>query len=376
MRETRVGNKKIVVLLICILLSQFLYVFFAHQARAANFTEASIRFSRMTISIAASSTNDILVVLKPATTGTEDSVGIKFASGYTVDSTPTNITLSTAGLPSTYHGESLTAMPGIGANALAVSGQNVTIDIDDLTVGTLYGFRITGGITNPSSTGQHINRLSTHTDTTPDFTNYTDAVDDSRVANYHVTDNGVDTDDDQIVVTARVAPTYTLDLSANSITLDASLSTVEYPGGPNNGSVSAITATVTTNANNGHIMWLRSATNAGLTSTSVSASIAFSGTPADATPTTLTAGTEGVVIDIDKTTDTSGTLTIAAEFNGTTTSAGGTPSTTYQEIAHASGPVAGAGDVVTFIPRVAISATTQAADDYTQTFTIVGAGDF
>jgi hypothetical protein len=245
-----------------------------------------------------------------------------------------------------------------------------------MTVGTTYGFYITGGVTNPATTGQKISKISTHSDGTPDFSGYTDAIDASRIATYIVDNNGAATDSDQIVVTATVAPTYTLVLSGQSITLDTSLATVEYPGGAQNGAVSGITATATTNANNGHIMWLKANSASGLTSTVAAASIAFSGTAADATPTTLSAGTEGVVVDVDSTTNGSGSLTISAEFNGASTSAGGTPSTTYQEIASATGPVGGTGDVVTILPRVAISSTTQSADDYTNTLTVIGAGNF
>lgn len=349
---------------------------FPASSYAGLFTNASVRHARMAISIAASGTDSTLVIVKPATVGTEASLGFAFASGYTVDSTASNITVSTSGLPSTYHGLSITAMPGIGSTASAVSSQNVTFTVTDLAVGTAYGFFITGGITNPATTGQKVSKISTHTDASPDFSAYADAVDTARVGTYIVDNNGASTDSDQIVVTARVPPIYTLVLSANSITLDTSLSTVEYPGGANNGAVSAVTATATTNANNGHVMWLKASSGSGLTSTIAGSSIAFSGTAADGAPTSLSAGTEGVVVDVDSTTNGSGSLTIAAEFLGASTSAGGTPSTSFQEIASATGPVGGTGDVVTIIPRVAIASTTQAADDYTNTFTVIGAGNF
>ena len=336
-----------------------------------------MRHSRMAISFLATTTNPILVIIKPPTTATEASVGIAFASGYTVDSTASNITVSTSGLPSSYHGLTpITALPGIGSNASAVSGQNVTFASTDLTATTVYGFYITGGITNPGTTGSKVNKVSTHSDGTPDFSGYTDAIDSSRIGVYFVDNNGAATDSDQIVVTAKVAPTYTLVLSGQSITLDTALATVEYPGGAQNGAVNGITATATTNANNGHVMWLKANSNSGLTSTTAGASIAFAGTAADGAPTTISAGTEGVVVDVDSTTNGSGSLTIAAEFLGASTSAGGTPSTTYQEIASATGPVGGTGDVVTILPRVAISSTTQAADDYTNTLTVIGAGNY
>jgi hypothetical protein len=361
-------------LLLCVFLTNHLILKTVH---AANFANASMRHSRMAISLVASPTDPILVIIKPITAGTEASVGVAFASGYTVDATNTNITVSTTGLPSSYHGLTpIVALPGIGATASVVSGQNVTFASTDLTVGTVYGFFITGGITSPASSGSKVNTISTHTDGTPDFSGYTDAIDGSRIGMYFVSDFAASTDGDQIVLIAKVAPTYTLTLSAQAITLDTALSTVEYPGGPQNGAVNPVAATVTTNANNGHIMWLKANSASGLTSALAGASIAFAGTAADATPTTLSAGTEGVVVDLDSTTNGSGSLSILAEFNGGSTSAGGTPSTTYQEVASAAGPVGGVGDVVTIIPRVAISATTQAADDYTNTLTVVGAGDF
>ncbi|MFO0703812.1 MAG: hypothetical protein U0525_03755 [Patescibacteria group bacterium] len=347
------------------------------QVEAAGFTNVALRHSRMAISIAASSTDPILVVFKPATSATELRLVIGFGAGYTVNGTASNITTSTTGLPSTYQGTSVTAANITGNAASAVSSQNVTFTLGtDPTTSNLYGFYITGGITNPSSTGSQTSRITTHSTATPDLVTFTDVVDNTRVATYFVTDNGASTDADQIVVTAKVTPTYTFSLSANAITLDTALATVEYPGGAQNGAVPVVTATVTTNANNGHALWLKSGTSAGLTSSTLSASIAFSGTAADANPTTLSAGTEGVVIDVDSNTNTSGSLTIDAEFNGGSTSAGGTPSTSFQQIASASGPAGSAGDKVDIIPRVAISATTQSADDYTQTFTVIGAGNF
>jgi hypothetical protein len=362
---------------VVLLLVTALYVnLISHSVQAANFTNVSMRHSRMAISVATSSTDPILVILRPITVASELSVGIAFASGYTVDSTYTNITVSVASLPATYHGQAVSAVPGIGSAATAVSNQNVTFAATDMTVGTTYGFYITGGITNPATTGQKISKISTHSDGSPDFTNYADAIDASRIAAYIVDNNGAATDSDQIVVTARVAPTYTLVLSAYAITLDTALSSVEYPGGPQNGSVPAVTATATTNANNGHVIWMKANSASGLTSTVAGASIAFAGSPADNTPNTLSAGTEGVVVDVDLTTNGSGSLAIASEFNGASTSAGGTPSTTFQEIASATGPVGGTGDVVTVIPRVAISSTTQSADDYTNTLTVIGAGNF
>jgi len=326
----------------------------------------------------ASGTEQILVILNPVTTGSEVRLSITFDAGYTLAAAG-SITATTTGLPTTVMGQTITAMPGLVSPATSVSGQSVIFTITDLTEsggpGPTYGFYITGGITSPATVGQKINRVVTHNNTSPDVTTFTTAVDNSRVAIYTV-ESSTTPDGDEVVVTARVSPSYTFALANNDILLDTALATVEYPGGTNNGSEVGATVTINTNASNGHAIWLKSGTASGLTSATIGQSIAFSGTAADATPTTLVAGTEGVVVDVDETTDTPGTMTIAAEFLGASTAAGGTPSTTFQEIATASGPVASNGHVVTILPRVAISATTQAADDYTQTFTVIGAGNF
>ncbi|MBP6993831.1 hypothetical protein KBB12_01145, partial [Candidatus Woesebacteria bacterium] len=131
----------------------FLSGVFGQNVEAANFSNVSMRHSRMAISLVASGTDPILVIMRSPTTATEASVGISFATGYTVSGTPASITVSTASLPATYHGQAVTALPGIGAAATASSGQNVTFAATNLTVATTYGFYITGGITNPGTTG-------------------------------------------------------------------------------------------------------------------------------------------------------------------------------------------------------------------------------
>ncbi len=336
---------------------------------------ATIRHSRLVESHVATSDDPILVLFTPNTTGDELSFGVSFDSDYVISGTNTNITVTTSGLPSTHKGTTVVAWPGIGTTATAVSTDNVTFSSTALTDGTLYGFFITAGVTSPSSVGSSVNILSTHNDGSPDFSGYVDKIDKFSTAVYTVSSNGASTDSDQIVLSARVLPTYTFSLSANSILLDTQTSTVEYPGTALNTSVSPVTATASTNANSGHTIWIRSSTSSGLSSVTTASSIAFAGSPADATVSTLSPGTAGVVVDIDIDTNTSGSLTIATEFDGTGNDQGGTPSTSFQEIAKATGPVDIAGDKVDIMPRIAISGVTLSADDYTQTFTIVGAAN-
>lgn len=115
--------------------------------------------------------------------------------------------------------------------------------------------------------------------------------------------------------------------------------------------------------------------NQSLDSAASGDTIVTTGTVNDS-PDTISAGTEGYVLDVDLTTDGGGggTVTIDPEYNGTTTSMGGTLSATYESIATSNG--AASSDVLTLIPRVTISGLTEAATDYTDTLTVVGAGVF
>lgn len=311
---------------------------------AANFTSAYMRANRM----AANEATNILVVFQPVTTGTEAKVVITFDTGYTVSATPT---VNTSGLPT-----GVTQLPG----TLSAAGvdQVVTITgVTDLTEGTLYGFNIATGITNPTA-GSYVNTLTTTTSG--------DATIDSSDLAVHVLSA---TNGDQILLTATVPPTFSFTLNGNSDTFSADLSpsSVVSTGGR--------TVTIATNADKGWIAWVRSA-NAALASVTSGESILTSGT-VNGSPNTLSTGADGYVLDVNLTTDSgigTGTVTLDGEYNGTDTSSGGTLSTTLQPIATANGTTD--GDVLTLIARASISAVKGAANDYTDTLTVVGAGNF
>jgi len=166
---------------------------------------------------------------------------------------------------------------------------------------------------------------------------------------------------------ATVAPTFTFTIGSNTANL-GTLSSGAISSGTGN------SITVATNASFGWTAWMKDL-NIGLASIGASKTIATTGT-IDGVPSTITAGTEGYVADIDLTTDAAGggTVTISPEYNGTGTTQGGTLSTTYQTIASSNGTAN--NDVVTIVPRVAIAASTPAGNDYTDTLTVVGAGNF
>lgn len=324
---------------------------FPHKIFAANLTEASIRLDRMTASVI---DNDILVVIKPASTVTEDEIRITFDAAFAVDSTPGNITTTTTGIPTTYQGEALTAVPSLGATASGVSGQQVDVAAGDMTPGTLYGFLMTAGIDNPGSAGQHKHTIATLTSNA--------AQDTAKVATRIISN-------DQVIITATVPPTFSFALGANTTGFadDLDVASINVATG--------VTVTISTNASNGWIAWLKSA-NAGLDSISTSETIDTQSTVNDAC-STLTAGSDFYQLDVDLTTDNgvgTGTVNIDDEYDCNNPDGGGTFSTTYEEIAISDGSTA--GDVITMVAKVTYIAIKQAATDYTDTWTVIGAANF
>jgi hypothetical protein len=330
-----------------VFLSLFLYSNLSVQA--AQLTEGYVRLNRLTASTATGGT----VCTKITTTGSTDTtIKVSFPSGFTVDSTASNWTVTTTNLPT-----GSTAMPGIGTANL-VASQDVTFPITDISsAATLYCFNFTGTstLTNPTAGNDKTGVLTIQSSgpATVDSGNYAVSI----------------VSDDQVVITATVPATFSLALGTNTQSL-GTLSTGSVSSG------SGVSVTIGTNAGNGWLGWVLSA-NQALDSSITGDTIATTGT-IDDSPSTLSAGTEGYVLDADLTTDSatggSGTVTIDAEYLGADTSSGGTLDANFSEFATADGPTD--SDVITLIPRVAISGLTQAATDYTDTLTIVAAGNF
>jgi hypothetical protein len=87
-------------------------------------------------------------------------------------------------------------------------------------------------------------------------------------------------------------------------------------------------------------------------------------------------GTKGYVVDVNAAAGSggSGSLTVASEYDCTNGTDGGVISTAYEQIADRTGVVD--SDTLTLTAIVTISASTKAATDYTDTWEVVGAGDF
>jgi hypothetical protein len=201
-----------------------------------------------------------------------------------------------------------------------------------------------------------------------DFTTAGSVTNNSTPGNYTVsiadgtdsTSVGIDViSNDQIVVSATVAPTFTLTFPGNTDSL----------GTLSSGSVSVSTGvalSVTTNAANGWGLWAEDANaNGGLHSAASGGNLAW---VTAGGLRTLSAGTPNYAVGV-----TTGNGTANYNSNGTT-QGGALSNTAWDEIASAGSPGSSVG--VTVKEFAAISGTTPAAPDYGDTITIIGAGTF
>ncbi len=325
---------------------------------AATLTESSLRLDRMGAGVAAGASSKILVVIKPATVGSIAKVRLTWptTNAFTVNGTPANNTASTSSLESTYQGESLTA-PTVTSPASNVSGGAVTFDVTGMSSSTtLYGFYITGGITNPSA-----GNAGTHSVLIETLNSGGIAIDSQTVQVDTVATNG-----DQVTVTGEVPSAFNFALGSNSISLGTMDVSTRSSG--------TVTVDIDSNAGNGWIAWIRSEGGSAVLASAVTGdSISSTNT---GSPVTTSPGTKGYVVDVSASqgVGSTGSLTIATEYDGDSTTSGGVISTTYEQIAQSTGQAA--SDTLTLKAIVAISAVTQAASDYTDTWEVVGAGNY
>jgi len=318
-------------------IASFAALAFTSSASAAALSQTLVRFDRMKASTPTTGT----VCAKSASTG-QTNVVVTFPTGYTVGASASWAT-STANLawPAT-----ASAWPTIQATGTA-AGQVVTFTSGSLTAGTLYCFNWTNTAAITTGTaGAYTGTVATSADAATPFATASIA-------------------DDQIAVSASVAPSFTFAINVNTDNL-GQLATGSVSVSP-----TPRTATVNTNAKNGWYVWAKDATT-GLNSASAAATIA-STTPGS--NSTLVAGTEGYNTGITQTqTSGSGTVSVAAAFVGGATGKGGGLDTTLRTLASSTGTANNA--VLTVTNNAAISSLTVPATDYTDTITLVGAGLF
>ena len=319
----------------------FVFVIFAFSASASlagNLSLARIRYDRM----ATGKLSSLQVTLVPASTGTENRVRLIFASA----NVGAGQSASTSPIPS-----GSTALPGIGTTAVG-AGTSITVNCSDLTVGTTYAFNLTIGVSTPGA-GSYLDTIQT-------LDSGNSVVDSTVVASRII-------NSDQVVITANVPPTFTFALSGNTdaFTSDLGASAVALTGG--------ISVAVSTNAARGWTGWIKSA-NISLSSITTGETIPTSGT-VDGATSTCSGGTDCYVLSVGVTSGTgAGALNADAEYAGNGTTAGGTFSGIYQPFASRTGKTS--GDTVWLKALASIIGTKAAGSDYSDTWTIVGAGNF
>lgn len=326
---------------------------------AAAFDEFTVRPSRVETSV---TDVNFLIKLRPVTAVTEDEVRVTFGSGYTVDGTPANITVNTnLTTLGNWDAECTNAVPGIGGAANAVSGQSVDFTATDMTVGTTYCFIITAGIDNPASTGNYPVTVASLV---------------SNVVQDDATMTLPTVDDDEVVITAAVAPFVRCDVdttagSNNSI----NLGTLQY-GTIVSSSTMGVPDNVRvyggTNATEGMTWYYRSdASFNGLRSTAGSYTLSGADAEGALSATTLNcAGATpcyGVYYNGTSTTST-GSVTVDTDFTGLTATTAVGPMRTDlwgDAIVSSSGAVSGAE--IIFNVNATASEQAPAATDYTDT---------
>lgn len=333
-------KKYFAVVNVLFLLAAIIAPFLAPQkSEAAAFGELYVRLN----TLSAGTTGGTVCVNPGSQASSTNDVQVTFPTALTVNTTAANWTVTTSNLPT-----GTTAWTNI-TTASGVSGKTVTFAMTSaatLATTNTYCFNFSGTTTLTTTAGDDMAGTITTRDSgaaTIDTGKYSLSV----------------VSDSTVVVSAVVPPTFAFDLTDNvdAFTSDLSQSSVV--------STSGETMTISTNAANGWIAWVKSA-NAALVGTGT---ISTAGS-IDGSPSTLSAGTSGYVLDVDS---GSGSPTIAAEYNGGA-SAGGTLSTSFQQVASTTSP--GASNTVTFVSKAAISATQAAGTNYTDTLTVVAAGMF
>jgi len=348
----------------------------APMASAAGFTETFLRLDRLATTVTTSG----VVCAKSANAGTERGLKVTFPTTVTLTGAPT-VAGTTSGIVDP-GGGTVTAWPGIGAAAVTQSGQVVTIawgpggtsgTTGDLTSSTaLYCFTFSAVATlgtAGSATSAYAGYIRSYSNGTPANMDATSLLDETPYA-ISIVGNSP-TDNDQIIVTAVVPPLFSFALSGYSdpFTLDLDPAAIRNTTG--------ITATVTTNAKGGWIAWAKDS-QAGLHSTAASYTIPSTGAASGST-FSLTAGTEGYLMHLTLLPG-SGPCTLNAEpeFTNPSSNLGGKLTTSFKQIAECTGsaPATSTSDQISMQEIAAIRGSTPAASDYTDTITVVGAGDF
>jgi hypothetical protein len=326
-------------------------------ANGATLTTTYLRLNRMK----AGQTTSVRLVFKAASNQTAN-VAIDFngadgASGWTNQSGVVNAT-QTVATAQCVTDTGFVALPG----SITASGSGSTVTIASVgatTSGTTYCADLTSTTAVTTANGGEYH---------PTITIGTDS---TTVALRTITE-------DSIVVTATVAPSFNFVFNNTATDALGNLSTSAVS------TSTGKTITLTTNANSGWIVWAKSAngaTKGSLTSATIPGHPITSGSSLGSASHNITTGTEdyGLAATINTDAAGGGTVALDANFDGTgtcptTCKIGVLDSQNFRPIATGSGTAA--GDIINVFERASISGSTPAANDFTDTITFIGAGNF
>jgi hypothetical protein len=331
-------------------------VFAPKSAFAATYlTQSAVMLYNMN----AAATSKVAVQFKTsASNSTGNSDTLTFGAGGTLWTGGANGTIGASGSQTVSTADcatdfpSATVMPGtLSASSVPGSGTLTASTTATLSANTLYCvvFTFASAVTTPNATGQYTVSQTVGTDSATN-----DEID--IIAN------------DQVVVSAVVPPIFTMALSANTDSFTTNLSNSATTG------TTGITATFNTNAKTGWYMW-GSDNNTGLRSATQAYTIA-SKTPG--TNGSLSNGVEGYLSGLAAGGITQGTgagVTSATKAYASSGAGNGSGlDGTNRMMASSTGTASGA--IVTVKEYATISSITPAANDYSDTITLVGAGSF
>jgi len=349
-------KKATLVTVALVILAPALFVIVSVRTNAAPLTTTYVRLNR----IKAAQATSFRLLFKAASNQTAnvtiDFNGTDVGVAQWTNATPGGLVNATQSVSTTQCvAEGFTALPTSSTLTAAGSGAVVTISAVDATIsGTTYCVDLTSAtaVTNPIA-GEYHPTVAIGSDST------TIAV--RTIA------------EDQIVVTAVVPPSFNFQF--NNTTTDAfgNLSASATT------STTGKTITLTTNAASGWVVWAKSlngATKGSLNSATAGNYKITSSSSLGSASHTMTNNTEdyGLATTINSDAAGGGTVTLDAAYDGTSTKVGVLDSQNFRPIASANGTAN--GDVINVLERATIAGGTPAANDYTDTITFIGAGNF
>jgi hypothetical protein len=300
-----------------------------------------------------------VVCLNTASVATESKVIVSFPSTFSLNASSWTVDTTVANLPS-----GATQWPSIVGPALVDTATNAAIfTTGNITNGVNNCFHFTAGTSTVGAAGNNeLGQIWTSNVTAGGTTTNIDNAD-------YATSIVAGTNGEQVAVTASISGTFTFSLSPTTAIYGQTLPLGVLTGAVGgNTAPNQIQASITTNAHNGYLAWVKSA-NAKLHSTQVGAGSDISSTTGDLASSTGYGAFAW-----------SSTATIASPYNASPTTGNGTSvgllhSAQFDQIAsETTAPIA--SHTFNVGVRARLSGTELPATDYSDALTLVASGSF